>query len=127
MRGRCSIAPRYEREWLMGRLRLQLDIPVEIVAPARVEIVGREGATMLLKLPAGRPDRIAVRMHVRFVGRPPALAQVARCAGRRDILPRRPPALCARNHMVEGQLAVRSAIDAAEAVAQEEVEPRERR
>ena len=36
---------------------LQLDVPIEIVAPALVQVIGREAAAMFLQLPAGRPDR----------------------------------------------------------------------
>src|SRR4029079_6583588 len=64
-------------------------------------------------------------MHVRFARRPPALAQIARRAGGRDILPGCPASLGARQDMVEGQLLVRSAIDTAEFVAKEEVESSE--
>src|SRR5438270_12835718 len=76
--------------------RQQLDIPVEIIAPAFVEIVRREGAAMLLQLPAGRADRLALNLHVRFVRRAAALAQIARRAGGRDILPHRAAAMGAR-------------------------------
>src|SRR5690242_4216459 len=82
---------------------------------------------MLLQLPARRADRLAVGVHVRLGRRTPALAQIARGAGRGDILPRRAPTISARDHMVEGQLAARPAIDAAEFVAEEEIEPGEGR
>ena len=55
------------------------------------------------------------------------MRKVAGRAGGGDILPHRAAALGARHHVVEGQLPVRAAIDAAEAVAQEQVEPGERR
>src|SRR5699024_3138753 len=105
--------------------RLQFDVPVQIVAPAIVKIVGRETFAMILQLPAGRADRFALDMHVRLGGGPAALAKVARCAGGGDILPCRAPALRSWNHMVERQFPVRTAIDAAEAIAQEQVEARE--
>src|SRR5436190_19336716 len=82
---------------------------------------------MLLELPAGRTDRIAVRVHMRFERGSPALAQVARRASHCDVLPCSTAAMCARNNVVEGQFAGGSAINATETVAQEQVEPGERR
>src|SRR5689334_13130300 len=124
---RTSMRARANQKWLMLRLRLQLDVPVEIVAPARVEIVRWEGAPVLLQLPAGRPDRLALDVHVGFPWRAAALAQVAGRTGGGDILPHRPAALGARDDMVERQLLSRPAVNAAESVAQEQVEPGERR
>src|SRR3546814_4040133 len=54
-----------------------------------------------------------------------ALAQVAGRAGRRHIFPCRAAAKRARDDVIEGEVVVRSAILAAEAVAKEEVEPGE--
>src|SRR3569623_3119344 len=108
-------------------LSLQFDVPVKIVAPAVVEMVRWERAAVLLKLPTRRADRFAHDVHVCFRRRPTPLAQIARGAGRRDILPGRATTLGARNHMVEGQFARRPAIDAAEFVAEDQIEPRERR
>src|SRR5438309_9086610 len=107
--------------------RQQFDIPVEIVTPALVKVIRREGAAMLLKLPAGRPDRLALDLHVRFAGGAPALAEVAGGAGGRDIFPHCAPAVRARNDVVEGQLPARAAIDATKTVAEEQVESREGR
>src|SRR3546814_1518641 len=56
-----------------------------------------------------------------------ALLQIARRTGGGDILPARPPAQPARDHMVEGQFLARPAILAGEPVAQEQVEPGEGR
>src|SRR4051794_26530611 len=56
-------------------LRQQLDIPVEIVAPTLVQVVRRKRAAMLLQLPAGRPNRVALDVHVRFARRAPALSK----------------------------------------------------
>src|SRR5919202_1072896 len=101
---------------------LQLDVPVEIVPPALVEVAGREGAAMLLELPAGRPVGAPVEVHVRLGGRATALPQIARGAGGGDILPGGAAALGAGNDMVEGQLARALAILTDEPVAQEQVE-----
>src|SRR5688572_831625 len=48
---------------------VQFDIPVEIIPPRIVQVIGREAAAMLLQLPAGRADRGAVQVHMRFPGR----------------------------------------------------------
>ena len=82
---------------------------------------------MLLELPAGRPDRRQRQRHPGLARRAAALAEVARRAGGDDVLPRRAPALRARDDVVERQLAAMPAILAGEAVAQEQVEARERR
>src|SRR6185312_16731521 len=47
-------------------LRLQLDVPVEVVQPALVQVVGREAAAVVLQLEGRGPDRAAARMHVRL-------------------------------------------------------------
>src|SRR6476469_1699455 len=109
-----------------GSLRFQLDIPVEIVTPALVQVVGRKCPAVLLQLPGRWANGLAVRVHVSFAGRSAALAQIAWSAGGRDILPRRATALGARNHVVEGKLARGTAINATEFVPQEQVEPGER-
>src|SRR5687767_7853954 len=92
-------------------LGLELDVPVEIVAPAGVQIVGRESAAMLLQLPARRPDRLAIGVHVRLSRGASALLEVAGRAGGRDILPGGAAALRPWDYMVEGKLLARSAID----------------
>src|SRR3954469_2879218 len=87
-----------------------------------MHVIGREGAAMLLKLPAGRPERATADLHARLLGRSAALPEVAGRARGGDILPGRAPALSAREHMVEGQFPWVAAILAGEAVAQEQVE-----
>ena len=103
-------------------LFLQLDVPVEPVAPRFVEVVGREALAVLLQLPAGRPDGLQHQFHSRLFGRPSALLHVARRAGGDDVLPCGLAAEAARDDMVEGQVAGAAAILAGEAVAQEQVE-----
>ena len=92
-----------------------------------MQIIGREAAAMFLQMPVGRADRLDMQRHRRLARRAPALFQVAWRAGSDDILPGRAAALGARDDMVEGQVAVRSAILAGEAVAQEQVEAGEGR
>src|SRR6187399_2316302 len=111
----------------ISRSGFQLDVPVEIIAPAAVQIIGWEASAVVLQLPASRPDRLELDMHAGLPRRAPALLQVAGRAGRSDILPGRSSALGAREDMIERQLPARSAIDAAELVAKEQVESREGR
>src|SRR5208282_2301194 len=63
--------------------------------------------------------------HPRRRGQEVGLPQVARRAGRDDVLPRGDAALGARHYVIEGQLVALAAILAGEAVAQEHVESRE--
>ena len=106
-----------------ARSRFEFDIPVEPVAPASVEVVGREAAALILQLPACRPDRGDVELHLRLTRRPSAFFEVARRTGSGDIFPCRLPALCARDDMIEGQIIADAAILALKAVAQKHVEP----
>ena len=64
-------------------------------------------------------------MHADLMRQPSALEQIARRAGGDDVFPRRASAARARDHVIEGQVVVVAAILALEAVAQEQVEPRE--
>src|SRR5262245_26391083 len=93
-------------------LGFQLDIPIEIVAPALVQIIGREALAMVLQLPAGRPDRFALQVHMRLARRAATLLEVARGTGGSDILPAGAAAVRTRDDMVESQFLVRPAIDA---------------
>src|SRR5437868_31700 len=92
-----------------------------------MKIVRREALAMVLQLPARRPDRLALDVHLGLAGGAAALLEVARRAGCGDIFPAGAASLSAGHHMIEGQFPVRSAINAAKAIAQEQVEPRERR
>src|SRR5690242_1432478 len=108
----------------------QLGIPVKKIPPTLVEVVRREGATVLLELEGTRLERTSLGMHMRLMRQAVAFAQVAGLAGGDDVLPIGAPAARARHHMVEGQVRRRralAAILAAEAIAQEHVEPGEGR
>jgi hypothetical protein len=109
-----------------ARLSQQFNIPIQPVPPAIVQEIGRKGAAVILKLPACRADRGDVEAHLGFLRRPPAFAQVARCAGGRDIFPGRAAAIGARDNMIEGQIIADATILALETIPQEHVEPRER-
>src|SRR6056300_120394 len=50
--------------WLcLLAVRIQLNIPVEIIRPAMVEMVRRKAAAAFLQLPAGRGRRFFNRVH----------------------------------------------------------------
>src|SRR5580692_10230430 len=73
-------------------LSLQLYVPVEVVEPAFVEVVGRELAAVFLQFVHGRAARMAARVHLGFARGAASLAQVAAGAGGDDVLPRGPTA-----------------------------------
>src|SRR5687768_6793079 len=104
---------------------VELDVPVEIVAPAFMKVVGRKASPVLLQLPAGRPERMPLDVHVRLARGSAALAQVARRAGGGDVLPGGSAALGARKDVIEGQFQHSATILAGETVAKEQVEPGE--
>src|SRR5690606_20788152 len=110
-----------------SRLRLQFDVPVKIIHPALVQMVGRKQPTVVVQVVHGGLHRLLARPHLRVPWHQPALPEVARRAGSDDVLPGGSPAAPARNHVVEGQILMSAAILALEAVAQEDVEAGEGR
>src|SRR4029079_2569984 len=70
-------------------------------------------------------ERVLARKHPRLLRRQIALAQVARRTGRDHVFPGGLAALAARNDVIEGEVVMRRAVLADEAVAQEDVEPGE--
>ncbi len=103
-------------------LRIEFRIPVEIVEPAIVQIVRREQPSVAMQMMHARLERHLRREHARFLHRHAALAQITRRAGRDDVVPRRRAAARARHQMIEGEVVLRAAELASEAVAQEDVE-----
>ena len=85
-------------------LWVELDIPVQIVAPAFVQVVGRKGTPVQPKLVRRRHRRPGHRLHTAFMRQAVALAQVAAGAGGDDVAPGGPAAARARHDMVESQL-----------------------
>src|SRR3546814_6465042 len=73
------------------------------VDPAFVQVIGRKGAAVALQLPARRTPGLAVDGHMRLGRGAAALLQIARRTGGGDILPARPPAQPARDHMVRSE------------------------
>src|SRR5215467_9421 len=55
-RGQCAGAPRSER--------VELGVPVKVVAPAFMQVVWREGAAILLKHVGRRLNRAVARVHL---------------------------------------------------------------
>src|SRR5690606_31405188 len=67
--------------------RIELAIPIQEVAPALVQVVGREGAAVFLQFAGGRLVRGADRQHADMMRQAVALAQVARRAGGQHVAP----------------------------------------
>src|SRR5258708_8892562 len=61
--------------------RIQLGIPVEIVAPALVQVVGREGAAVFLQHVGRRLDRALPRVHPALLRQAGVLSQNSAGAG----------------------------------------------
>src|SRR3990167_9776760 len=102
-------------------LSLQLDLPIQPIPPRLVQVPRREGLAVLVELPARRADR-ADEVHVSLLRSAAALLHVAGRAGGGDVLPRRPAAEAAGDHVVEGQVLLAAAVLAGKPVAQEQVE-----
>src|ERR1700758_4103142 len=114
--GKTGAAPR-------ASARIELGIPVQEVAPALVQIIGRESPPIFLQLECRGLFGSTLREHARLSRQPVALEQVAVRAGGDAVVPVPPPAPGARDDVIEGQLvrrAAAAAILAAEAVAQED-------
>ena len=90
-----------------------------------MQIVRREQPAVAMQLMHGRRERRLPRKHPRLLRRQIALAQIAGRAGRDHVLPGGLAAFAARDDVIEGEVVVRRAILADEAVAQENVEPGE--
>jgi len=87
-----------------------------------VQIVRREQPAVAVELVHGRRERRLTRKHARLLRRHVALAQITGRTGRDHVFPRGLAALAARDDVIEGEVVVRRAILADEAVAQEHVE-----
>src|SRR6476659_4168538 len=70
-----------------------------------------------------RRERVLARKHPRLLRRQIALAQIARRAGRDHVFPGGLAAFAARDDVIEGEVVMRVAVLADEAVAHEDVEP----
>jgi len=88
----------------MRLTRIQFGIPVKIIAPTFVQIIGREGAPDILQLERTRTEWTLAGEHPDLVGHAIALDQIAARTCRDDILPRCSPAFGPRDQMVEGQV-----------------------
>src|SRR5690606_23695010 len=104
---------------------LELCIPVEIVAPAFMQVVRREATPAPVKEFGRRDKGRNSGKHIGVARRAAALSHVAWRAGGGDILPVRPPAKTPRQHVIKRQLLGRAAILAAETVAKKKIETRE--
>ena len=109
---------------------LEHAVPIEVVAPAFVQEVGREGAAVALQLVGGRLLGPAQRVHVAFPRQAVGLPEIAALTGGDHVVPGGSPAARARDHVIEGQLLgamVLAAVLAVEQVAQEDIEAGEGR
>jgi len=98
----------------------ETSVPVEIIDPGLVQIVGRERLLGRHEIVRARLARRPKRLHRRRV----ILEHVARRARRDDIAPGRRTSEALRNHVIEREIGARvslTAILAAKAVAQEHV------
>ena len=91
-------------------LRLKLDIPVEIIHPAFMQMVGREQAAVVVQVVHRRLVGLLQRPHLGLRRHHAAFPEVTGRAGGDDILPGRRPAAVARDDMVEGEIVRRAAI-----------------
>src|SRR5262247_3191641 len=104
------------------RLRLEFGVPVEVVEPAFVQIIGREQAAVAVQLEHRWPIGQLPRLHARVVRQMPALTQIARSASRYHVVPARLAAARARDQVIEGKIILAAAVLAGEAIAQEHIE-----
>src|SRR5215469_17394053 len=94
---RISVPPRRKS------VRIELGVPVEVVTPAFVQVVGRERAAILLEHVGRRLHWGMPRIHSALPWQAVALPQIAGGASGYDIGPNRPPASGARHQMIESQ------------------------
>src|SRR5260370_21198441 len=71
--------------WMLARI--ELAIPVEIIPPALVQIVGREGAAVLLQHVGRRLHRLLPWVEPALLRQPVALQEGAAAAGGDDVGP----------------------------------------
>lgn len=62
-------------------------IPVQIIAPAFMQVIRREGTAIFLQFMAQRPPRSLARIHAALLGQTAAFAHIAAAAGGNDIFP----------------------------------------
>ena len=106
-------------------LWLQFRIPIEIIHPAFVQMVGWEEATVVVEFEHGGLERDLVGVHADLGAGLVGLAQIAGAAGCDHIFPSCLPAFGAGDQMVKGEIIFRAAILAGELIAQKDVEPSE--
>ena len=66
---------------------LQFSVPVQIITPAFVKIVGREGPPVFLKKAAAGLIGFSVGMHADLAGEAGAFEEIAGAAGGNNVLP----------------------------------------
>ena len=109
----------------LGVLRLEFGIPVEIIEPALVQIIGRKKPPISMQFKNCRPVGLVRREHAGDLRHHAALFQITRRASGDDVVPPGLAAARARNEMIERQVASVAAVLAGEAIAKENIEARE--
>jgi hypothetical protein len=97
-------------------------IPIQIIEPAFVQIIGRKAAAILVEIAYAWLIRHACRPHAGLGGQPVAFAEIAAGAGGDDIFPCRRASFRAGNQMVKCQILAGATILAAKMVAQKDIE-----
>src|SRR5262245_27355850 len=104
--------------WCRGRFRLwlELGIPIQVVEPALVQVVGRKQPSVAMQVLHARLERHLRRPHTGFARRHAALLEIAARAGGDHVDPRRMAAARARCEVIEREIVARAAILAGELV-----------
>ncbi len=108
-----------------GLSGFQFRIPIQIIEPAFVQKVGRERTSVAVQFKHRRSVWPLRRVHADICRQVIALLQIARCAGRYDVVPSGQAAAGTRDQVVKRQVFLGTAVLARETVAQEHVETRE--
>ena len=110
-----------------AKSRLEFRIPVKIIHPAFMQIIGWKEPAILMKVEHRRFIWRLLRIHPCSLGHLAAFFEITRRTSRHHILPGRLPTLRTRNKMVEGQIIGRRTILAGKAVPEKHIKAREGR
>lgn len=125
----ASVAVTPHRQPLPASLgRLQFAVPIQVIPPALVQVIGGEMTAICLELAGPGLMRRRQGNHAAFPGQTAALAQITGGARCDHILPSGPPPPAAGDDVIEGQILggkPNAAILAAKPVTQENIIPGE--
>src|SRR5688572_33107080 len=91
---------------------LEHGVPVKEIPPTLVQIVWREGSTVLLQLVSARLQGPSPWVHAHLMRQAAAFEEVAGLARGHHVGPAGPPATRSRHHVVEGQIVGRKGLRA---------------